>query len=907
MTEKEEGKPRGSEEEVRKPKPVEKPAEEREVYDAEKIAEQHAAISKAENEKYQKDIREDVYATLKEGWKDQSKDTQAAIDKIIDVKDKHPNQSLFQLIESRLDEAYLDPVQNKDLIPRLIEARKLLYAKAKAADVLQEVQQKLADVEITDEFGKNEERIRRIDRNFYDEWVSKYEDDSSPDFRGVASAYLDNAINEAAEAYYAVKGLSDTDEAKQVKQHLRRYGLGSAPTGLRRRIKEAMLRREERERPSLGRGEMLPQTSQLLGRRIGAALASRKGGGSMVEALALHSSGIYGNKDLMGERKHIVPVFDITDKDQLKQWMEANMLAYTGTIGDSPAKSWMQHVNYYIDYDLMAAFQLYERAMLHDEAGNKLVDRALIDANREIDKVRRNVDGIKKEMIMKMSVHTAYAAMKASTGSFTTFATHMTMGSERGPNLDNVDDIKEHLLMDNKEYWWKVLGGTYDTKTKTYIEPKDTNSLTYQSYKKLLDAMGLTVKEWRYEKDPKGKAELRESEVVGIQIFEPSGSLKKEFEDLKRHLGKEGFEGWIKQKLDEEDANYVAEFEEWEEDGRSEEQKKTDKPKIISREERTLAYRNAVALMMVDGKYTKWTQKLGDLDKKTRLENGIEPGGFKPADGWGGDPLAGILNPAILPESIKHVYDDPGDKKIMELFRKAFRPSDVVSETSDSYYTDENGKQRRTSALMNASLVGGGTKDMTRFTDAIFKALGSSRAKGLGDFGRDGAAALEDIMELLDQVHGDKVYQLKGGGTISGKELSGAMMARLLHVKALAAISDSPPPTFMENTLLKLGPMPEVKFMQNGEALQFLLGPKLDGRSGYLAKLMGSRTRVEFRGEANRYIDEAVDLLRTGNQDAAWRMIGEFFNLMGLGVDIYMQTVRSVTDMAGIDVMPRRK
>jgi hypothetical protein len=260
-----------------------------------------------------------------------------------------------------------------------------------------------------------------------------------------------------------------------------------------------------------------------------------------------------------------------------------------------------------------------------------------------------------------------------------------------------------------------------------------------------------------------------------------------------------------------------------------------------------------------------------------------------------------------LPETIKHVYDDEGDKRIMEIFRSAFRPSDVISEHSTTYYTDEEGKQKKTSSLMNASLVGGGTKDMTRFTDAVFKALGSSRAKGLGDFGRDGAAALEDILELLDQVHGDKVYELKNGGTISGKELSGLMMARLLNAKALAAISDSPPPTFMENTLLKLGPMPEVKFMPNSEALQFLLGPKLDGRSGYLVKLMGSRTRVEFRGEANRYIDEAVDLLRTGNQDKAWRMIGEFFNLMGLGIDVYMQTVRSVSDMAGIEVMPRRK
>jgi hypothetical protein len=628
MTEKEEGKPRSGEEEAKKSKP--EPAEEKEVYsaEAEKIAEEHAAVRDAEKESYLKDIREDVYKTLKEGWKDQSKDTQQAIEKIIDIKDKHPNQSLFQLIESRLNEAYLDPTQNKDLIPRLIEARKLLYAKAKAADVLQEVQQKLADVEITDEFGKNEERIRRIDRNFYEEWVSKYEDDSSPDFRGVASAYLDNAINEAAEAYYAVKGLSDTDEAKQVKQHLHRYGLGSAPTGLRRRIKEAMLRREERERP---RGEMLPQTSQLLGRRIGAAAASPEGGGSMVEALALHSSGIYGNKELMGERKHIVPVFDITDEDQLKQWLEANLRAYTGTVGDSPAKSYMQHINYYVDYDLEAAFTLFQRAVLHDKQGNMKEGQELIAARNRVAEVRENLDKTEKELIAKMSIHTAYAAMKASSGSFTSFATSMTLGSERGPNLDNVDDLKKYSLLDNADYWWLALGGTIEEgeqkevdgkllyvkdengkdikskpiKEKIYIEPdqQKKNNLTFKKYQKLTDAMGIEFLEWRYEKDAKGSMKLQESEVTGVRVNKGN---EYKFKALIRHLTDgDGFEGWIKENVDLEDAAYNQRYQLWVDSG-----SRGKPPEIESREERELAYRDAVALVMVDGKYTKWVHRL---------------------------------------------------------------------------------------------------------------------------------------------------------------------------------------------------------------------------------------------------------------------------------------------------------
>lgn len=269
------------------------------------------------------------------------------------------------------------------------------------------------------------------------------------------------------------------------------------------------------------------------------------------------------------------------------------------------------------------------------------------------------------------------------------------------------------------------------------------------------------------------------------------------------------------------------------------------------------------------------------VDKFTRWEYEITGGkNPKPEDelmimpfaGWGGDPLRAILQPSFLPRVIKGVYSDE-DKAIMDMTDAAFRPDDIFAKLGNI-------------EPIPVSMVGH-LKDYARYNDALWKFVGGSRAPAIPAWtSKIMNEELPAIAELLDQVYGGKGEK---DYPDTGKHLVGAMMARILETKALATTAESSRPGFKDNMkiLFNVGDPKEARpFL---EVEKFLWGPDLDAKRGFLASLVGSRTRLVLNRNyfgAEERLKNVWELLYTNDQDPKGRGKATLLNRVGFILDI---------------------
>lgn len=241
--------------------------------------------------------------------------------------------------------------------------------------------------------------------------------------------------------------------------------------------------------------------------------------------------------------------------------------------------------------------------------------------------------------------------------------------------------------------------------------------------------------------------------------------------------------------------------------------------------------RLAADIFLIDV-FTNWGYEL--QLKIDSLSNGVEKDDLnkklvdvQPKDNWGGDPLRVVLEPSFLPRRIKGVYSK--GKVILDMLDLAFRPLDQYS------LQDEI---KPLSASMATHL-----KSLARFSKAVMEITGSSTAMGISNFSPKSIESLDAAVDLL--------FQVFGKGDV-GKEMVGLMAARIIEVKALAAISTNAEPGFaemigiiMEDESKKDSPIPF------GDVRKTLWGK--NGRDGLLSNWASVRMGLRFNKESNRF------------------------------------------------------
>lgn len=280
---------------------------------------------------------------------------------------------------------------------------------------------------------------------------------------------------------------------------------------------------------------------------------------------------------------------------------------------------------------------------------------------------------------------------------------------------------------------------------------------------------------------------------------------------------------------------------------------------------RWAAAKLACDAFLVD-KYTRWELALEEMlrSEEERAKLGSD---MKPTPGWGGDPLRAVLEPTFLPRRIKKMYQDR-DGVILKMMDNAFRPRDIFRGELEG-------------ELLPASMVVH-LKNYARYSDALWAFLGGSRANGIPQWTKETMGdALPSIAELLDQVYGT----IDKPKLNTGKHIVGAMMARILECKALAVAMESTRPGFKENLSTLFDPKTGRPFL---EAEQFIWGPNLDAKMGFLASLASGRTRFVFKNNdygAETKIRDTWELLSTNDQDPKGRGRAKTLNMIGFVLD----------------------
>lgn len=453
---------------------------------------------------------------------------------------------------------------------------------------------------------------------------------------------------------------------------------------------------------------------------------------------------------------------------------------------------------------------------------------------------REKMVGIKeteKDLRAMMALSASARAMEGSAGSAATYVKLLTV--DRDGDLDKQDIWADFLLHDDSEKYWRVI----------------SQPLVRHYYDKILAQAGIDVVGNESGQTIEGK--LRKVSSFGVKSDTALSS--KLFDFLRQTEGtkyKGGFEPYISDELlvtDEED--FVS-----------------AQAKLgVDESARWSAARLACDAFMVD-KLTRWESEIKKDVKYPGKTN------IKPYAGWGGDPLILVLQPSFLSRVIKKVYSKE-DKAIMDMADNAFRPVDIF-----------DGLKGADIEPLPVSMVGH-LKVYARYNDALWQFLGGSRAAGIPQWTNDTMAkTLPAIGELLDQVYGG-VGKKDGDGKTdnTGKQVVGAMMARILECKALATAVESARPGFKDNLriLFNVGDPKEARpFL---EVEKFIWGPDLDSKKGFLSSLVGGRTRFVLKD--NKYGAETAlkntwEILNSNDQDPSGRGKAATLNKLGFFLDI---------------------
>jgi hypothetical protein len=447
------------------------------------------------------------------------------------------------------------------------------------------------------------------------------------------------------------------------------------------------------------------------------------------------------------------------------------------------------------------------------------------------------------ESFMKasMAVSASARCVEVSGGAAEVYLSYLVPGGEGGPNMDLSDTWNDILIHGNPEAYNKVI---------------DDDLVRYY-YDKLLSDAGITnVHEPERIKDKKtgkNKGEKMSTFDIDMDAAE-NGTL---ILYLQNSAQEGGLSGWV---------NYTLNHD-------------SSVPPSADRKLQEAAAKLAADAFLID-KFSRWSYQFINAVKK-------DVGYIYPSPNFGGDPLRSTLDPKFLPSQIKGMYGKEEDKFVMGLFNMAFRPDDVVM-----------GDQ-----LIPATMLGD-LKGFGRYNKALYAILAKSRAQGLADFSpKTLQEILPEAIDLLDQIYGRKKFKNSSGtGEISGKELVGIMMARILNCKATALTKDVVPPSAFDATIGKVLSTPDIRDLPNSESLQFLLGRDLKGRTGFLAKVMGGRMRLEIRDEAHEILQSAVSKLQNQDPREGWRKLSELFSLLGFLLNASYISTEAVLASQGISV-----
>lgn len=541
------------------------------------------------------------------------------------------------------------------------------------------------------------------------------------------------------------------------------------------------------------------------------------------------------------ERKHVVPLVDVSREEDRDVWMLENMRVFADGTVANPCFGWKGIIDTWLTELRVAA------------------TRSSPPLERE------NLRKTEMDIKATMAVSASARAMEMSGGSAARYASYIAPGGEHGPDLDKQDAWAEFLLHKDPEKLNRVL----------------ENTLVDHYYKKLMEDAGITdLEEW-HKVDSKWYSSRwnvdKEKAFAGklIEYLKLKHSLNEYVDEVLLASDEDGFKRECQEKYGKKD------------------KRGKEVREGVGNRVRWAAAKLACDAFLVD-KYTRWqfqlenmtederkeAEKMSDeTQKKDKLKALEKQKGvlkdMKPFPGWGGDPLRAVLEPSFLPGRIKKVYQEE-DKVILDMTDLAFRPVDIF-----------NKEEELKGKLLPASMVIH-LKEYARYSDALWTFLGTSRAIAIPQWTKEVMGKdLPTIAELLDQVYGgiDEPKSETGKHPI-GKHIVGAMMARILQCKALATAIESARPGFKENLILLFGETKTARpFL---EIEQFLWGPNLDAKMGFLVSLAAGRTRFVFKDNdfgAEKTLKDTAEILLTNDQGPEERRRAKTLNQIGFVLD----------------------
>ena len=819
-----------------------------------------------EREKREEMIKQRVYRRLLDIKSDEGKEV---ANRIIQERENTEDSSLFKLIQAELDKLQENP--NDELEKELRKSMSVLTKMARdqnnpdrslwasMRDRIDDQQHALA----RNSWETVEQSINGIDTaNMETEesgntWWSRDFSGMLDKYRDVALIHMNKALleEELKELTSRTDELSDEDKSKQEKleENIDKFDRqlklqpwsSTPPVDLRNIASEYLKHKDMTEEERAAEDEDVDKAE--LPRRYDGAEYSWLAQPAQVPDYygAVFESSRY--KQLVIDRAiaegvpiETLPVLDVSNEADRERWILENMRVFTdGTVENSEAK-WRGVVDLWLS-DLRRSAENYMQVLIeakvreenpglfNNERANRAkirekkaeINRTLIDTRRELfEDVKKSEEQLKAFM----AVAASSKAMDASDGAGSKYTEFIAPGP-RGADLDKQDDWYDFIIHGNPEAYRKVIDNTY---VRHY-------------YKMLLKQAGINLIDEASRGTDGG---VKGSKfTVDKKKVDNNGLL---IQSLRDKAKQGGFREWINKTIESDTSSEVRDLD--------------DSIKWA-------AAKSACDAFLID-KFTRWSYMLTDKGKIEKRDYGF----LFPTQSWGGDPLRSVLEPSFLPHRIKSMYqesdddvDGKSDSVIMTLTDSAFRPDDVVK-------VDE---------LVPVSMIGT-FKDYARYSDALYTFIGGSRAPEIASWSKETLEKnLPQIIELLDTIYGHRTFHdSRIGQKIKGKEVVGLMVARILETKALAAAAETARPSFGEQLMVVFG---EQQKSPLDFAVQYVWGPKYDGRSGLLAKIASGRTRISFKGnpEAEKALQNTWDILKTNDQDADGRR--RLMALMALG------------------------
>lgn len=587
--------------------------------------------------------------------------------------------------------------------------------------------------------------------------------------------------------------------------------------------------------------------------------------------VAIFREGRYGIYERPWHDK--VDFLDIDKPEDRDRWVFLNMAVFNDGTIPAPESNWRSVVDYWLT-DLRDSARLYQR---------KLERLRPVDAGK-IKEVQKGVKQTERKIKAMMAVSASARAMEDSAAVPDRYLKHISMSRGDEPDTDAQDYMASFLLHKDSDKYIRVitdpLVGHYYQKVleaahlKTFTpDPSlgiaDTEPEWHKVIEKRDKATGkvISVKVVPWD-DPDGKARCSRVIIASLEEMEKDDKIKDIREKGKdspndpnnrliyylcKDAQKGGFEAFIEEVLLKEDADFISQN--FGEDGL---------PETI----RWSAARLACDAFFVD-KFTRWTFQLTSVDRtgSIRSESEIYDGDslrLAPRQDWGGDPFTNILQPSFLPRQIKRVYTEEA-AVILDLIDKAFRPDDI-------FFGAEGMEEGLPDKILHPTAVEH-FKNIVRYNQALGFFFGSSRAAMVPKF------RMSDLRDSLEQT-GEKLAQIYGTlgenrGKDTGKQIMGAIMARLILAKAVAARASMVNPPFFKEVF---GTLTDPRSSQPlAELREYLFGPGLDWRGGgFVADLISRRTKYIIKGNrfhAEEDLERAFKELATPEEGLGKRMV----------------------------------